>query len=54
MRYPEYQPFVLQSITVTKLQLGNSNRLILWLGGGGHHNIETVLKDHCIRKAENH
>ena len=52
IRYPVYQIFTLQLITVAKLQLwgGNKNNLM----DGVTITREAVLKGHGIRKAENH
>jgi hypothetical protein len=42
----------LWAITVAKLQLWGSNEITLWLGVSTTRG--TVLKGHCIRKAEKH
>jgi hypothetical protein len=39
VRYPAYQIFILQFITVAKLQLGSSNEIILWLGVTTHEEL---------------
>jgi hypothetical protein len=42
-------------MTVANLQLWSSNKNNFKVGGGGGHQTgETVLKDHSIRKVENH
>jgi hypothetical protein len=37
IRYPTYQIFTSQFITVAKLQLRNSNKIISWFGGSSQH-----------------
>jgi hypothetical protein len=53
IRYPAYQMFILQFITVAKLQLWNGYKIILWVGGVTT-TWGTVLKGYNIRAVENH
>ena len=50
-RYPAYQTFTLWFITVAKVWLWKSKKIILWLGV--ITTWDTVIKGHSIRKGEN-
>jgi len=52
IRYPAFQIFTLQFITVVKLQLWSSNEIIFWLKVT--RTWRTVLKGPSIRKVGNH